>query len=193
MRVCLIIIFLFFTNAFYAQEIKSGFEWANTSSSFFVTSPNYSTISYKVISDNKFKGTQNGPPFSNNCLLFPDDPSLNTSSQIQIKIIFTEKVDSLKIRLIDLDESTNSNPDPEEFISSIQPKPYKVKGIINQNLFFLNNATITPEDNNSSTANNNTSGWVMWNTPVDTLSFYYNRPGKLYGLIIDSIYFQKKH
>ena len=191
MRFCSIVILLFFTSVFYAQEIKSGFEWANTSSSFFVTSPNYSSISYKVISNNQFKGTQNDPPFSNNCLLFPDDVALNTSSQIEIKIIFTEKVDSLKIRLIDLDESTNSNPDPEEFISSIQPKPYKVKGIINQNLFFLNNAMITPEDNNNSNANNNTSGWAIWDIPVDTLSFFYNRPGKFYGLIIDSIYFKK--
>ena len=145
----LLILLVVLFNSFLAQEIKTGMEWASTVEAKQMTSPIYNSISYKIISDNPFKKTLNGQPFSNNCLIFPSVTAVNTSPIIKISIVFNKKIDSLKMRIIDLDENTNSNSDPEEYISDVMPKPYKVKNILNQNPIFLYGNVVSPDDNNS--------------------------------------------
>lgn len=189
MRFIFLFFFFFFINFIFTQEIKTGF--GNSSGPFIeFTSSDFSGINYKVFSDNNFKEIQNGTPFYNNGLIFPSEPDVNSSKSIKISIVFSKKVDSLKIRLIDLDENGNSNSDPEEYITEINPKPFKTKGVLDQNPVFLVGNMLTPDDNNSQYDNNNASGWMFWDVSVDTLSFVYNRPGALYGIILDSIYFQ---
>lgn len=193
MRFYLLVVLLLFLNRSFTQEIKTGFDSiSNLSTVFEYNSPDFNGVSYKIISDNDFKGIHNGPPFNNYCFIFPSEPAINSSFSIKISIIFNKEVDSLKLRLIDLDENGNLNADPEEFISNISPEPYKVKNVLNQNPVFLLGNMVTPDDNNISHDNNDASGWILWNKSIDTLSFEYNRRSTLYGIIIDSIYFQLK-
>ena len=185
---------LFFIFTSKSQTLFTGFSWLSSSPSTFVTSPNYSAgtcsdINFSITATEDFKMVNNGSPYNNNGLIIPSSMS-NPSSAIDITINFNEPVNNLRVRFIDLDENGNPFSDPEETISNIYPAPISVTslgGMINP--IFLNGDEISPFDNDMNNDNNNASGWANWQGSLSQLSFRYNRPGQLYGLIIDSIYF----
>ncbi len=115
----------------------------------------------------------------------------NTGSIVNFQVTFNQPVNNLKIRVVDLDENVNANlSNPEEWLSAITPAPNSVSLISGVNPIFLNGNIVTPDDNASS-SNNDASGWLNWSGSISQISFTYNRPfGGLYGLIIDSIYFE---
>jgi gliding motility-associated-like protein len=168
--------------------------WLTTNSVTTATSPNYPTtncgnINYSINCSKPFKRTNNGAPYNNNCLIFPSDISI-TNTFLTMTITFNQPVNNLKIRFIDLDENVSGFSQPEESISQINPPASSVTPLnLAVNSFFLVGGIVTPFDNVSTNNNNNASGWVNWTGNLTSVNFRYNRPGELYALIIDSIYF----
>jgi gliding motility-associated-like protein len=193
-RFLLLLFFVFQFIGIKGQTIQSGMSWLTTNSATTSTSPNYPTtncgkINYSINCSKPFKRTNNGAPYSNNCLIFPSDISISNTF-LTMTITFNQPVNNLKIRFIDLDENVSGFSQPEESISQINPAPSSVTplgGTINP--IFLSGGIVTPFDNNPNFNNNDASGWVNWTGSLSSVSFRYNRPGELYGLIIDSIYF----
>lgn len=176
------------------QTMNAGFSWLPNTPVNNVTSPNYSNgtcsdIYFSIISSEDFKMVNNGSPYNNDGLIVPSSMT-NSATNIDITINFNQSVNNLRIRFVDLDENGNPYPDPEETITLINPPPAGVSslgGVINP--IFLSGDELSPFDNNPSINNNDASGWANWVGSLSQISFRYNRPGQLYGLIIDSIYF----
>ena len=193
-RFLLLLFFVFQFVGIKGQTIQSGMSWLTTNSVTTATSPNYPTtncgnISYSINCSKPFKRTNNGAPYSNNCLIFPSDISI-TNTFLTMTITFNQPVNNLKIRFIDLDENVSGFSQPEESISQINPPASSVTPLnLAVNPFFLVGGIVTPFDNVSTNNNNDASGWVNWNGTLSSVSFRYNRPGSAYALIIDSIYF----
>jgi gliding motility-associated-like protein len=174
--------------------MNAGFSWLPNTPVNNVTSPNYSNgtcsdIYFSIISSEDFKMVNNGSPYNNDGLIVPSSMT-NSATNIDITINFNQSVNNLRIRFVDLDENGNPYPDPEETITLINPPPAGVSslgGVINP--IFLSGDELSPFDNNPSINNNDASGWANWVGSLSQISFRYNRPGQLYGLIIDSIYF----
>ncbi|MBU3658844.1 MAG: gliding motility-associated C-terminal domain-containing protein [Flavobacteriales bacterium] len=189
-------ILVIFINSFYiiCQTVNSGFSWLSTSPTTTVTSPSFnsgscSNIQYTISSSETFRGVFNGSPYNNNSLIFPSNINI-TPLFVDMTITFNQPISNLKIRFIDLDENVNGFTQPEESVSQINPAPSSVNLLGgNINPIFLNNGIVTPFDNNPNNNNNDASGWVNWSGNLSSVSFRYNRPGALYALIIDSIYF----
>jgi len=188
------VISFFFLFTLNSQPFYCGFSWLSSIPTTNATSPNFSNgtcsaINFSISATEDFKLVNSGSPYNNNGLIIPSNMS-NTATSIGITINFSEPINNLKIRFIDLDENGNPYPDPEETISLFNPPPASVTslgGMINP--IFLAGNEISPYDNDSNYDNNDASGWANWQGSLSQVSFRYNRPGKLYGLIIDSIYF----
>ena len=176
------------------QTVNSGFSWLSTSPTTTVSSPSYtagscSNINYTITTSEALRGVSNGAPYNNNCLIFPSNINI-TPLFVDMTITFNQPINNLKIRFIDLDENVSGFTQPEESISQINPPPSSVTplgGTINP--IYFTGGVITPFDNNPNFNNNDASGWVNWTGSLSSVSFRYNRPGALYALIIDSIYF----
>jgi gliding motility-associated-like protein len=131
----------------------------------------------------------NGAPYNNNTLFFPSNIN-NTSLFVDLSINFSQPISNLRIRFVDLDENVNGLTEPEESISQISPPPTSVNSLGGSiNTIYLNGSIVSSFDNNSSINNNDAAGWVNWTGSLSSVNFRYNRPGALYALIIDSIYF----
>lgn len=194
MKALIFILFSIFCLNAECQTVNSGFSWLSTSPTTTVSSPSYtvgscSNINYTITTSEALRGVSNGAPYNNNCLIFPSNINI-TPLFVDMTINFNQPVSNLKIRFIDLDENVSGFTQPEESISQINPAPSSVTplgGTINP--IFLSGGIVTPFDNNPNFNNNDASGWVNWTGSLSSVSFRYNRPGALYALIIDSIYF----
>ena len=194
MKALIFILFSIFCFNAECQTVNLGFSWLSTSPTTTVSSPSYtagscSNINYTITTSEALKGVSNGAPYNNNCLIFPSNINI-IPLFVDMTINFNQPVSNLKIRFIDLDENVSGFTQPEESISQINPPPSSVSalgGTINP--IFLNGGVVTPFDNNPNFNNNDASGWVNWTGSLSSVSFRYNRPGALYALIIDSIYF----
>jgi gliding motility-associated-like protein len=189
--IILVLIIPFYPNT---QTINSGFSWLPMDLYSSTTSPNYSginctDINYTINSSEFFSRIYNGFPYNNDGLIIPFDIGIS-SSFIDVSISFNQPISNLRIRFIDLDENVSGFTQPEESLTQIIPTPTSVSNLnLSVNPIFLIGGIITPEDNNSINDNNDASGWVNWTGTLMNVNFRYNRPGELYGLIIDSIYF----
>ncbi len=194
MKVFIIILVSITSFNIVCQTINSGFSWLSSDITSSATSPIYSgvtctDINYTINSTEYFGGVNNGFPYNNNCIIIPFDIGIS-SSYIDVSISFNQPINNLSIRFIDLDENVSGFAQPEESITQIVPPPSSVSNLnLSVNPFFLVSGIITPEDNISNINNNDASGWVNWTGTLMNVNFRYNRPGELYGLIIDSIYF----
>lgn len=194
LRLVASIFFLFFCLNFNSQTVHSGFSWVSTSPTSTATSPSYNSgpctnIKYTITASETFDMVNNGAPYNSNSILFPSNINI-TPLFVDMTISFNQTINNLRIRFVDLDENVSGFTEPEESISMINPPASSVTpfgGSINP--FFLSGGIVTPLDNNPNFNNNDASGWVNWTGSLSTVSFRYNRPGSLYALIIDSIYF----
>lgn len=194
LRLVATIFFLFFCLNFNSQTVHSGFSWVSTSPTSTATSPSYNSgpctnIKYTITSSETFDMVNNGAPYNSNSVLFPSNINISPLF-VDMTISFNQTISNLRIRFVDLDENVSGFTEPEESISMINPPASSVTpfgGSINP--FFLSGGIVTPLDNNPNFNNNDASGWVNWTGSLSTVSFRYNRPGSLYALIIDSIYF----
>lgn len=185
---------LFICLNYNSQTVHSGFSWVSTSPTSTATSPNYNSgpcnnINYTITSSETFDMVNNGAPYNSNSVLFPSNINISPLF-VDMTISFNQTISNLRIRFVDLDENVSGFTEPEESISMINPPASSVTpfgGSINP--FFLSGGIVTPLDNNPNFNNNDASGWVNWTGSLSTVSFRYNRPGSLYALIIDSIYF----
>lgn len=193
MKVLIFILFSVFCFNAECQTVNSGFSWLSTSPTTTVSSPSYtagscSNINYTITTSEALRGVSNGAPYNNNCLIFPSNINI-TPLFVDMTITFNQPINNLKIRFIDLDENVSGFTQPEESISQINPAPSSVTPLGgNINPLYLSSGSVTPFNNNPSN-NNDASGWVNWTGNLTSVSFRYNRPGELYALIIDSIYF----
>lgn len=194
LRLVASIFFLFFCLNYISQTVHSGFSWVSTSPTSSTTSPSYNSgpctnIKYTITASETFDMVNNGAPYNSNSVLFPSNINISPLF-VDMTISFNQTISNLRIRFVDLDENVSGFTEPEESISMINPPASSVTpfgGSINP--FFLSGGIVTPLDNNPNFNNNDASGWVNWTGSLSTVSFRYNRPGSLYALIIDSIYF----
>lgn len=190
----ILLMFCLIRGFFFSQEIRSGFGWTSTTAfstatSASLNSTNCQNINYTLSSSQLMKRTSVGSPYNNNALILPSDINIGATT-ISFTINFSQAVSNVKLRVVDVDENVSGFTIPEEFLSSITPPVASVvplSGGINP--IFLSNGLVTPFDNNSTVNNNDASGWLHWNGTLNSISFTYNRPGSLYGLLIDSLYF----
>jgi gliding motility-associated-like protein len=176
-----------------SQTIQTGVSWVNTSSVTSQTSPDFTSvcgpINYTISTDIDFKQVSNGTPYNNNCIIFPSNTSMNGTT-VFMSFAFSQPVQNLRIRVIDLDENVNNLGFVEEYLSEFNIMPTSITNLgMGINPLFLTASEVTPDDGNNSNANNNASCWLNWSTPVSTVNFTYHRLGSGYGLIVDSIYF----
>lgn len=192
-KIFILILLTFVRVVSFSQTIQTGMSWldiipVNEAISSNYNSGNCSNINYTINSSQYFNSVYNGFPYNNNCILFPSDIGIFPTF-IDISVTFNQPISNLRIRFIDLDENVNGFTQPEESISQIDPPPSSVTTLGgNINPLYLSSGSVTPFNNNPSN-NNDASGWVNWTGNLTSVSFRYNRPGELYALIIDSIYF----
>lgn len=178
----------------FSQTTNVDFSWLEPNIVETATSPFYETnlcenFQFTISSSQGFTSHEVANPYNSNGIIIPANINLQETF-IDISITFNQQVDNLKIRFIDLDENANAYSDPEEFISEIIPPPSSITNVnLPVNSFYFNSGILTPNDNNLNVNNNDASGWVCWTGQMSSVNFRYNRPGPLYGLIIDSIRF----
>ncbi len=169
-------------------SVNDDLNWISSSVLTSAQSPEFpfcdTDVSYIITTNNSdFKAVS---PSQGNGLVTPSNTSAEMTTQIDINFAFNQPVENLKIYVVDLDYNTNNNADPEEFLSDIlvdnnDAVPTVTSGFggvywDNQNLI------VTPSEENA-------EGWIEFSGPLSELQFTYNRPGNLYGLIIDSVQF----
>ena len=161
-------------------SVNDDLNWVSSSVLTSAQSPEFpfcdTDVSYIITTNNSdFKAVS---PSQGNGLVTPSNTSAEMTTQIDINFAFNQPVENLKIYVVDLDYNTNSNADPEEFLSDIlvdnnDAVPTVTSGFggvywDNQNLI------VTPSEENA-------EGWIEFSGPLSELQFTYNRPGNLYG------------
>lgn len=195
-RFLLALVFLAQTTAFFSQMngFTDGLNWVSstpvsTAQSPLFTNNNCNDIQYTITTQtsnvqfNLEEGAINGSG-----VIFP--ASASSASEISITITFNNPVTNFGMRILDLDEDNMGNQGPaEEYLYNVTPPPSSTSSLNGVNPLFIDGATITPDDNNDSYANNNTGGWIYWTGEITTLTFQYHRDGSGYEFVLDSLHF----
>lgn len=183
----------YFSKQLHSQTTRIGFSWLGgnyytTLTSSQIPYGNCGNLTVTVSCPNQFRKATVGTPYNNTGAYFPADNTIPNNS-IPITLTFSQPVSNLRIRFIDLDENVGNYGQPEESVSNFSISPSSVTNLnLGVNNIYLTNGNVTPEDNNPNYNNNDASGWANWIGTLSSISFNYNRPAPLYGLIIDSIY-----
>lgn len=163
--------------------------WVSGTQQSSQTSPdfdfcNQSTINY-TLSTTSPGGFKNITATSNNTIpngaIFPASTSTNYEQSIPISLDFSQAVDQLWIKFVDLDEDHDPFlPDPEEYLDNFSIYPDTVVNLIGA--VILNGTEAIPDGNN-------TAVWMRWNTTLSSLSLNFHKPGNGYGLVISEVKF----
>ncbi len=183
---------LLWTNFLLGQtDFETSTNWVGATTVTSATSPTYSNttcngIQY-TISTTSSLGFQYESAVNGTGVIFPG--TSGSQNIIHITISFNSAVENPAIHIIDLDEDNhNDGGTAEEYLYNFSTAPSSVVNT-SSNPIYLSSGSVTPYDGNSSTQNNNTSGWIHWTGNISTLSFDYYRIGNTYEFMIDSIDF----
>jgi len=168
-------------------SVNDDLNWISSSVQSSAQSPDFpfcdTDVNYMISTSHDFKKVN---PSQGNGLVTPSNTSTENDTQIDINFTFNQPVENLRIYVVDLDYNTNNNADPEEFLSNILVDNSDAVPVVTSGfggVYWDNqNQIVTPSEENA-------EGWIEFSGLVSELQFTYNRPGNLYGLIIDSVQF----
>lgn len=122
-------------------------------------------------------------------ITLPANHNACTDLEVQYTITFSEEVTDLRIHVYDFDEiivpGASGSPEHLKFFGT----PNELPDFVTGDLFLQTNPTnkIVTADNNSPVVNDDASGWIVWNGPVQTITFSYMRPYSGYVVFIDEM------
>lgn len=182
---------LLLTSASMAQVVQSNFNWAfvpgpststNTLNSPIYPFCNGNNVNFRVTSTATticHAADQEGVPgwmvAGAQGILIPANPGAVATQNLPISFNFSEQVCNLKIHFVDLDAEETITDISTPFNNVIEDLGDLIPGV---------------SMNSMASGVNNSTGWIEWDGPLNSLSFVYNRPESGFGLIIDSIIFE---
>ena len=179
----------------FGQTYTDGLNWVSGSTVTNAQSPTYDLgvchdISYTISTSSSLGFLYQEGAVNGSGLLLPG--TANTAGNtMNVTITFNTPVINFGMRILDLDEDNQNNQGTaEEYLSGVSPAPNSVVPIGGVGSLYLSGSLITPEDGNSSNANNNTGAWVYWSGEITSVNFTYYRIGSGYEFVLDSLHFE---
>ena len=145
------------------------------------------TITYTIktsVNSRSTDGLLNVDNLTQSALIFPYPT--DTADDVKVSIKFPTPVKNLRIAVSDIDDDQYTSFTIGEWLDNFNVFPDYIEQFQNQAVFVdLGNGRIDPADSN------NTAGWLVWEGPLDSISFMYHSDSLFaYGAFIEEIQFE---
>lgn len=163
----------------FGQTVSDDLTWVTTTTTTTQQSPDFQDCDDGIVNYRITAVTEDFQRHaSGSGALFPAVTGTNSATSVSIDITFNTTVNNLRIKLVDLDRDASPiHGNPEESITSISPAADEriLQGV----------GPLGPGNSVIPTVNNQDC-WIEFNS-ASNVTFDFIRPGRGYGLIIDSI------